>query len=86
MLAFNIIGIFCIYGANVTYIPAAYYTSAVTATIFTQLGPTCTYVLVIIMKMERKLSQIWEKSMVYLEFLEFFTFYLVPFCNPWDTT
>ena len=29
-----------------------YYTSSVTATIFMQLGPICTYVLVIIMKME----------------------------------
>ena len=52
ILTFNIIGIFCIYGANITFIPAVYYTSAVTATIFMQLAPISTYVLVIIMKME----------------------------------
>ena len=52
ILTFNIIGVFCIFGANITYIPAVYYTSAVTPTIVMQLGPICTYVLVIIMKME----------------------------------
>ena len=52
MFTFSVVGIFCIYGANITYIPAVYYTSAVTVTIVMQLGPICTYILVIIMKME----------------------------------
>ena len=56
ILTFNIIGVFCIFGANITYIPAVYYTSAVTPTIVMQLGPICTYVLVIIVKMETILN------------------------------
>ena len=52
MFTFSIVGIFCIYVANITYIPGIYYTSAVTATMVMQVGPICTCVLVIIMKME----------------------------------
>ena len=52
MFTFSIVGIFCIYGANVTLMFAIYYTSALTAIMVMQVGPICTCVLVIIMKME----------------------------------
>ena len=52
MFTFSIVGIFCIYGAKVTLMFPIYYTSALIAIMVTQVGPICTCVLVIIMKME----------------------------------
>ena len=52
MFTFSIVGIFCIYGAKVTLMFAIYYSSALTAIMVMQVGPICTCVLVIIMKME----------------------------------
>ena len=52
MIIFSIIGIIFFYGANVTWLPAVYYTSADIASILMQVKPLCTYFFVVIMKME----------------------------------
>ena len=52
MITFSIVGTICYYGANVTWLPAIYYTSADIASIFMQVTPLCTYSLADIMKME----------------------------------
>ena len=51
-IIFSIVGIICFYGANVSCLPAVYYTSADIGGILMQVTPLCTYFLVVVMKME----------------------------------